>query len=163
MLLAVAEHKDIQNELIPRIATGFCSGMGRTGGMCGAVSGGIMAIGISLGRNTPDDSIDNCYLAVQTLVERFNAQFHSTSCLELTGVHLGTAEGQAAFVEKGVDQRMHKLCGRDSQDGGGNYRLKKKDSLLGFPSKKSRDRRKNRSVRLKGKPDDPNLISQAIN
>jgi C_GCAxxG_C_C family probable redox protein len=101
VLQAVAEHQDIQNELIPRIATGFCSGMGRTGGMCGAVTGGIMAIGLSLGRNTPGDRVEVCYQAVQTLVERFTAQFHSTSCLELTGVHLGTDEGHAEFVEKG--------------------------------------------------------------
>lgn len=99
---AVAEHQDIQNELIPKIATGFCSGMGRTGGMCGAVSGEIMAIGLSLGRTSAGDSVDACYQAVQTLVERFTAQFHSTSCLELTGVHLGMDEGQAVFVEKGL-------------------------------------------------------------
>ncbi len=58
--------------------------------------------GYTLGRNTPGESVDACYQAVQTLVERFTARFHSTSCLELTGVHLGTAEGQAVFVEKGL-------------------------------------------------------------
>ncbi len=101
MLLAVAEHKGIENELIPRIATGFCSGMARTGGMCGAVSGGIMAIGLYLGRTLPTDNIDPCYQAVHTFLENFTAQFNALSCLELTGVHLGTAEGQAAFNKKG--------------------------------------------------------------
>jgi C_GCAxxG_C_C family probable redox protein len=101
VLLAVAEHKGIENELIPRIATGFCSGMARTGGMCGAVSGGIMAIGLYLGRTSPTDNIDPCYQAVNTFLENFTAQFNALSCLELTGVHLGTAEGQAAFSEKG--------------------------------------------------------------
>jgi C_GCAxxG_C_C family probable redox protein len=101
VLLAVAEHKDIQNELIPRIATGFCSGMARTGGMCGAVSGGIMAIGLSLGRSSPDESVDPCYEAIREFLEQFTAQFNSISCLELTGVYLGTPEGQAAFREMG--------------------------------------------------------------
>ncbi len=101
MLQAVAEHKGIENELIPRIATGFCSGMARTGGMCGAVSGGIMAIGLYLGRTSPTDNLDPCYQAVHIFLENFTAQFNALSCLELTGVHLGTAEGQAAFREKG--------------------------------------------------------------
>jgi dihydrofolate reductase len=37
VLLAIAESQGIQPDLIPRIATGFCSGISRTGGMCGAV------------------------------------------------------------------------------------------------------------------------------
>jgi len=40
VLLAIAGHKGIQSDLIPGIATGFCSGMSRTCGMCGAVTGG---------------------------------------------------------------------------------------------------------------------------
>jgi C_GCAxxG_C_C family probable redox protein len=100
-LLAVAEHENIKNDLIPRLATGFCSGMARTGGMCGAVSGGIMAIGLILGRNSPSDDIDPCYQAVRMFLSRFSDQFKALSCLDLTGVHLGTPEGQIAFREKG--------------------------------------------------------------
>jgi C_GCAxxG_C_C family probable redox protein len=100
-LLAVAEHLEIRSDIIPRIATGFCSGVARTGGLCGAVSGGIMAIGLALGRNAPADSIDPCYLAVHSFLDRFSDQFQAITCLELTGVHLGTPEGQAGFREKG--------------------------------------------------------------
>ena len=53
VLLAIAESQGIQSDLIPRIATGFCSGISRTGGMCGAVSGAIMGIGLVAGRNSP--------------------------------------------------------------------------------------------------------------
>jgi C_GCAxxG_C_C family probable redox protein len=91
---------NIHSEIIPRIATGFCSGMARTGGMCGAVSGGIMAIGLSLGRDAPTDPIDPCYQAVRTFMDRFSARYQALTCLALTGVHLGTPEGQAAFQEK---------------------------------------------------------------
>ena len=41
VLQAIAESLDIRSDLIPRIATGFCSGVARTGGMCGAVSGAV--------------------------------------------------------------------------------------------------------------------------
>jgi C_GCAxxG_C_C family probable redox protein len=100
-LLAVAEQIHIQNELIPRIASGFCAGLAYTGGNCGAVSGGIMAIGLYLGRNSSTDRKDPCYQAVQELLKRFSAQFGALTCPELTGVNLGTPEGQAAFEEKG--------------------------------------------------------------
>ncbi len=55
MLLAVAESEGIQSDFIPKIATGFCGGVSRTCGMCGAVSGGIMAIGLFAGRNAPTE------------------------------------------------------------------------------------------------------------
>ena len=100
-MLAVAEQLNIHSEVIPRIATGFCSGMARTGGMCGAVSGGIMAIGLSLGRNEPGDDIDPCYQAVQAFIERFSGEYHALSCVDLTCVDLSTTDGQVAFRLKG--------------------------------------------------------------
>jgi C_GCAxxG_C_C family probable redox protein len=99
-LLAVAEHEGIKNDLIPRLATGFCGGLAHTGGICGAVSGGIMAIDLSMGRNSPTDSNDACYEIIRTFMERFSTHFGALSCPQLTGVHLGTPEGQAAFFEK---------------------------------------------------------------
>ena len=96
-MLAVAGYHNIQSDLIPRLATGFCAGMARTGRTCGAVSGGIMAIGLSLGRSSPDESNDPCYPAVQAFLNGFITQFGSLSCQDLTGVNLGTPEGQAAF------------------------------------------------------------------
>jgi C_GCAxxG_C_C family probable redox protein len=81
--------------------------MARTGGMCGAVSGGIMAIGLSLGRDAPSDPIDPCYQAVRTFMNRFSARYTELTCQALTGVHLGTPEGQAAFREKGQINLCH--------------------------------------------------------
>jgi C_GCAxxG_C_C family probable redox protein len=100
-LLAVAEHLDTHSDLIPRIATGFCSGIARTGGMCGSVSGGIMAIGLKLGRNEPGDDIDPCYQAVQTFIEKFSSKYNALSCMDLTCVDLSTPDGQVAFRIKG--------------------------------------------------------------
>lgn len=97
VLLAVAEARGIRSELIPGIATGFCSGIARTCGLCGAVSGAIMAIGLSLGRSKPDQSVEETYDAVRELVHSFEARFGSANCLELTGADLGTEEGQNAY------------------------------------------------------------------
>jgi C_GCAxxG_C_C family probable redox protein len=46
ILLTMSEHRDGENVLIPRIATAFGGGIGRCGSICGALTGGVMAIGI---------------------------------------------------------------------------------------------------------------------
>ena len=59
-----------------------------------------MAIGLLLGRSTPQESVDRSYEAVRAFMQRFDEKFGSINCQELTGVHLGTPEGQAAFKAK---------------------------------------------------------------
>jgi C_GCAxxG_C_C family probable redox protein len=105
VLLAVAESEGIQSDFIPKIATGFCGGVSRTCGMCGAVSGGIMAIGLLSGRSAPTESVADSYGMVRKLVEDFGSQFGSTNCKELTGCDLGTDEGQKYFKENSIKQR----------------------------------------------------------
>ena len=107
-MLAVADAYGIQSDLIPKIATGFCSGVARTGGLCGALSGGIMAVGLLSGRDEPGGSVEEPYRRIQALVEQFKAEFNSITCQELTGCHLGTEDGQARFrdtnqIEKCLD------------------------------------------------------------
>ena len=74
VLLAIAESQGIQSDLIPRIATGFCSGISRTGGICGAVSGAIMGINLLAGRNSPAESIEVSYALTQKLISRLESQ-----------------------------------------------------------------------------------------
>ena len=71
VLLAIAESKGIQSDLIPKIATGFCGGISRTCGMCGAVSGSIMAINLFVGRNSPEDSAQPAYAVVRSMLQKF--------------------------------------------------------------------------------------------
>ncbi len=97
VLLAIAEEKGFQSDLIPRIATGFCSGMARTCGVCGAVSGGIMSLSLLTGRSSPDESVEENYAAVQKLLSAFEGKFGSTNCKELIACDLGTREGQETF------------------------------------------------------------------
>src|SRR5512136_2619153 len=98
VLLAIAESQDIRSDLIPRIATGFCSGISRTGGMCGAVSGGLMGIGLVAGRNSPAESLDPAYTLAQRFISAFEEQYGSVNCRQLTGCDLATESGQRYFV-----------------------------------------------------------------
>ncbi len=109
VLLAIAESKGIQSDLIPKIATGFCGGVSRTCGMCGAVSGGIMAISLSKGRSSAEESALLAYRAVQRLLEVFEAQFGSINCRELTGCDLGTDEGQNYFKANNLREKCRQL------------------------------------------------------
>jgi len=97
VLQAIAEHKGIEIGRIPRIATGFGGGLAHTAGLCGALSGAVLGIGLALGRDAPDEPADACYRAVRALRDGFVSQFATDRCLELTGCHLGTPEGQARF------------------------------------------------------------------
>jgi C_GCAxxG_C_C family probable redox protein len=99
VLQAIAESQGIHSDLIPRIATGFCSGISRTGGVCGALSGAIMGINLVTGRNSPAESLEANYALIQKLISRFESQYGSINCLQLLGCDLATKAGQRYFTE----------------------------------------------------------------
>ncbi|MCP4368862.1 MAG: C_GCAxxG_C_C family protein [Deltaproteobacteria bacterium] len=93
----MAESKGIHSDLIPKIATGFCSGVSRTCGMCGAVIGAIMALNLFYGRNLSSESLETSYIVVRKLLDMFESRFGTTNCKQLIGCDLGTKEGQNTF------------------------------------------------------------------
>ena len=93
----MAESKNIQSEFIPKIATGFCGGISRTCGRCGAVIGAIMAINLFYGRSKPEESLETNFAVVQKFLDIFKSKFGSTNCRHLIGCDLGTKEGQNTF------------------------------------------------------------------
>ncbi|MCK4942821.1 MAG: C_GCAxxG_C_C family protein [Candidatus Aminicenantes bacterium] len=103
--MVVADEKNIKSDLIPGIASGFCGGVSRTRGMCGAVSGAIMAVNMIMGRQSPDQSQEENYLAVQKLLAGFKKEFGSINCWELTGCDLATEAGQNTFRDKNIHER----------------------------------------------------------
>ena len=102
VLQAIAESQGIHSDLIPRIATGFCSGISCTGGMCGAVSGAIMGIGLAAGRNSPAELFEPTYTLVQMLIHAFEEQYGSANCRQLLGCDLATESGQNYFMENNL-------------------------------------------------------------
>lgn len=96
----MTESKNIHSDIIPKISSGFCGGIARTSGICGAVSGAIMALSLFFGRSSPKEQIDQCYAAVQKLKGIFESKFGSTNCKQLTGIDLGTEEGLLRFLSE---------------------------------------------------------------
>jgi C_GCAxxG_C_C family probable redox protein len=110
VLLAIAENRGIQSDLIPKIATGFCSGISRTGGMCGAVSGAIMGINLVSGRSSPSESLEFCYTLTQKMISLFDRQYGSVNCRQLIGCDLATEAGQHYFLENSLMERCYQYA-----------------------------------------------------
>ena len=53
----------------------FCSGMARTCGTCGALTGAVMGVSLGLGRESTNDSVAKSYEATQSLVTQFESEF----------------------------------------------------------------------------------------
>jgi C_GCAxxG_C_C family probable redox protein len=106
VLAAVARGLGVRSPLIPRLATGFCSGLSRTCGPCGAFSAGVMALGMALGRDSGQDDLDETYGPVQEFREFFLERFRALDCRGLTGHDLGSPEGLLAYREAGLKMKL---------------------------------------------------------
>ena len=104
--MAVAEKHKIQSDIIPAIASGFCGGMSRTAGLCGALVGGIMALGILYGRKSSQDSHKKIYALTERLVRDFEKQFGSRNCSDLLGCDISTPAGEAVFEAKKLGKTL---------------------------------------------------------
>jgi C_GCAxxG_C_C family probable redox protein len=61
VVTALARAQGIESDLIPKIATAFCGGLSRTCGPCGALTGAIMGLSLSLGRSDAKQPVNACY------------------------------------------------------------------------------------------------------
>lgn len=93
VLLTIFEHWNGKNDLVPRIATAFGGGIGRCGSVCGALAGGVMAIGIKYGANEPLlEKRLKAYELAREFYKQFEKQHGSTLCRELIGYDLSDPE-----------------------------------------------------------------------
>lgn len=102
VLLAVSDCLAIKSDLIPKIATGFGGGVGRCGFVCGAVSGGVIALGLKFGRNEPVKQDKLPHWFAQELVKRFIHEFGRVNCRELTDCDLTTEAGHLKYRKEKV-------------------------------------------------------------
>ncbi len=105
VLLSIAEARGIQSEIIPAIATGFCSGMARTGGMCGAVAGSVMGLGLVYGRQNDEQSVDQLYQVEKIFLQEFTSRYGCTSCEGLIHCDFNTEEGKALFHSANLQEK----------------------------------------------------------
>jgi len=82
VLQALLESQGVgEAEFSPRVATAFGGGVGRSKkGLCGALSGGLMALGYLRGRSTPQESWDEVAATADALRQNFASEYGCTRC-----------------------------------------------------------------------------------
>ena len=95
-----------ENTAIPKIASGFAGGIGNTGAVCGAVVGGVMAIGLKLGRaDTMQGMLQNLGV-VREFRQRFEAEMGEIGCRELTGLDLSIQEDVEQLMNSDIPKKV---------------------------------------------------------
>lgn len=106
VLLAYADHFDLDKNTAKRISSTFGGGMGRLRETCGAVTGGFMVLGLAFGNEAPKDMDTklNSYKKVREL-NKLVIDIHGTSnCRQLLIKH--------ANEQQVKDRKHHKLICR---------------------------------------------------
>ncbi len=115
VLWTFAPRNNIGPDAALKIACGFGAGMGRRQEVCGAVTGGILALGLKYGRGETEDrtATEETYAKTQELMRRFEAAHGSCNCRQLLGgCDLTTEAGRAAFKDKDLLNTTCEPCVR---------------------------------------------------
>lgn len=116
VIMAIARAEGVESELFPRLATALCSGMSRSCGPCGALTGALLGVGLALGRSTPDGSVEPAYTAARQVIKEFEQEFGSRDCQALLGgIDLNTVEGQTLFTEQNLGERCCQITGKAAE------------------------------------------------
>lgn len=116
VLASKAEALGMDQATCLRIAAAFGAGMGRRQLVCGAVTGGLMALGLRHGftDGKDRDARDFTYRVARDFQDRFIARHGSVVCKDLVGVDLQTEAGQTEFRERGLSAGVCQKCIADA-------------------------------------------------
>ena len=110
VLDAFRDEAALDEDLALKIATGLGAGMGRKQEVCGAVTGGILVLGLRHGRGSTGDhsATELTYLRARELMDRFGARHGSCLCRQLLqGYDLITEDG---LRRAKADDMLNKVC-----------------------------------------------------
>ena len=114
VLGAYAADYNLDKELLHRLSSAFGGGMGHTNGVCGAVSGGLMVLGLK--HNTGQFDKETTYAQTRDLMEEFIRRNGTRDCEKLIGVDLMTEEGKMKFKNDNIKQKVCEKCIADVID-----------------------------------------------
>ncbi len=112
VLEAFAPELGLDGETALKLATGLGAGMARRGEVCGAVTGGILALGLKYGRGGRQDrtATEVTYRKTEELMSAVEKRHGSCLCRVLVeGCDLRTPEGQQRFKDGDL---LHKTCAK---------------------------------------------------
>jgi C_GCAxxG_C_C family probable redox protein len=100
---------------IPAVALAMGGGVGHTGNTCGAVSGGVMALGLAVDRTGPRDIVARkraAYTVGGLFVKDFEAHFRCTNCRDILGFDWSEPGAVERFRREGLMQTKCVPCVR---------------------------------------------------
>ena len=113
VLYSFCHELQLDEDIALKLASGFGAGMGRKELVCGAISGGIIVIGLKLGRGKTEDRTvtEQTYSLTRELMYRFEQKHGSCMCRTLLNeCDLMTEEGQKYFKENNLLETTCKEC-----------------------------------------------------
>ncbi|MBU4268034.1 MAG: C-GCAxxG-C-C family protein [Acidobacteria bacterium] len=117
VLSVFCEDLNLDKDAALKLTTGFGAGMARRQEVCGAVSGGIMAIGLKFGRGLADEKAvaENTYLLVGEFMKRFSDKYGSCLCrVLLDGCDLMSESGRIFYKENDLSGKICRPCVADA-------------------------------------------------
>ena len=107
IVAAFSDAFGIEDPLVLKASSGFLGGMMHSL-TCGVQTGGVMVMGLLLGRERLEDGTDGLHrvvVATQELIRRLNDRLGSHSCQELTGVDFTDLRQAARFSRSDEHQK----------------------------------------------------------
>ncbi len=95
-----------------RLACGLGGGMGRKQEVCGAISGGILALGLKYGRGEGQDRAltEETYRKDRELIAQFESKHGTCICRKLLNCDLNIPSGKRYFKENDLHNKICKVC-----------------------------------------------------
>lgn len=95
----------LKENIAAKMALPFGGGMSHTGQVCGAISGGLLAIGLATGTSEDDPRQKNaCYDLSKAFISRFKALHGKISCPGLLGYDLNDPNSKLSNRDPNLNQ-----------------------------------------------------------
>ena len=109
MLASFAGDYGLDRDTALKVAAAFGGGLARLGETCGALTGGMMVLGLRFGKSRPDDdpARERTYALTREFVSRFRERHGAALCRELIGCDITTPEGYQSARDR---QLFTALC-----------------------------------------------------
>jgi C_GCAxxG_C_C family probable redox protein len=114
-----SEELGVDEVTAQKMALGLGGGVGRSGEVCGAATGGVLVLGMKYGVNTMDGEAnkvakEKVYGLDQQFLQKFKERTGALRCNDILGFDMNDAEARKEALAKGVFAVTCNKCIQDS-------------------------------------------------
>jgi C_GCAxxG_C_C family probable redox protein len=126
-MLALQQALGLEDELALKAASSMCGGVALSGKTCGALSAGVMVMGMKHGRGDLKEgfaSVMKAMVPANKLVKWFEAEYGTTVCKDISGLELNeemlnlmSSQPEAALsaLDPAMVEKCSNICGRTAE------------------------------------------------